>query len=165
MFPSMMANRMALQNICAINCDDSFYRYKMSGLLTKIKIRGNVIQTNIINMVNVEKALGRKPSYKMKFFGCELGDESNIDEKTRTFTVNGSHANAKMVVLLEVFIKNTCSVLWMWKSETNILISKTKMLSLRCVACGYITDVDMRDKLTNFILKNPAEQNKGGKYK
>ena len=39
------------------------------------------------------------------------------------------------------------------------------MISLRCGACGYISVVDMRDKLTTFILKNPPEQKKGGEDK
>lgn len=156
---------MALQNIGASNRDDAFYRYKMPKLLTKIEGRGNGIKTNIVNMVDVAKALGRQPSYTTKFFGCELGAQSKFDEKTGTSTVNGSHDNAKMVALLEVFIKKYVQCYGCGNPETEILISKTQMISLRCAACGYISDVDMRDKLTTFILKNPPEQKKGGKDK
>nr|BAD23595.1 putative eukaryotic translation initiation factor 5 [Oryza sativa Japonica Group] len=35
------------------------------------------------------------------------------------------------------------------------------MITLKCAACGFVSDVDMRDKLTTFILKNPPEQKKG----
>jgi hypothetical protein len=42
---------------------------------------------------------------------------------------------------------------------------KTQMISLKCAACGFVSYIDMRDKLTTFILKNPPEQNKGGKDK
>lgn len=156
---------MALQNIGASNRDDAFYRYKMPKLLTKIEGRGNGIKTNIVNMVDVAKALGRLPSYTTKFFGCELGAQSKFDEKTGTSTVNGSHDNGKMVALLEVFIKKYVQCYGCGNPETEILISKTQMISLRCAACGYISDVDMRDKLTTFILKNPPEQKKGGKDK
>lgn len=156
---------MALQNIGAGNRDDAFYRYKMPKLLTKIEGRGNGIKTNIVNMVDVAKALGRLPSYTTKFFGCELGAQSKFDEKTGTSTVNGSHDNAKIVALLEVFIKKYVQCYGCGNPETEILISKTQMISLRCAACGYISDVDMRDKLTTFILKNPPEQKKGGKDK
>lgn len=156
---------MALQNIGASNRDDAFYRYKMPKLLTKIEGRGNGIKTNIVNMVDVAKALGRQPSYTTKFFGCELGAQSKFDEKTGTSTVNGSHDNAKMVSLLEVFIKKYVQCYGCGNPETEILISKTQMISLRCAACGYLSDVDMRDKLTTFILKNPPEQKKGGKDK
>lgn len=30
-------------------------------------------------------------------------------------------------------------------------------------ACGFLSDVDVRDKLTSFILKNPPEPKKGSK--
>lgn len=39
------------------------------------------------------------------------------------------------------------------------------MRSLECVPCGYINSLDMRDKLTTFIFKNPLEQKKGRKDK
>ncbi|KAK9947881.1 hypothetical protein M0R45_003479 [Rubus argutus] len=31
------------------------------------------------------------------------------------------------------------------------------MLTLKSAACGFVSDVDMRDKLTTFILKNPPD--------
>lgn len=156
---------MALQNIGASNQDDAFYRYKMPKLITKIEGRGNGIKTNIVNMVDVAKALGRPPSYTTKYFGCELGAQSKFDEKTGTSTVNGSHDNAKMVALIENFIKKYVQCYGCGNPETEILISKSQMISMRCAACGYISEVDMRDKLTTFILKNPPEVNKGGKNK
>ena len=63
---------MALQNIGAGNRDDAFYRYKMPKLLTKIEGRGNGIKTNIVNMVDVAKSLGRLPSYPTKSLDIEL---------------------------------------------------------------------------------------------
>ncbi|KAK4359033.1 hypothetical protein RND71_021262 [Anisodus tanguticus] len=116
---------MALQNIGAGNKDDAFYRYKMPRMITKIEGRENVVKTNVVNMVDIAKALSRPASYTTKYFGCELGAQSKFDEKTGT-----SH-----------------------------------MLTLKCAACGFISDVDMRDKLTTFILKNPPEQKKGSKNK
>ena len=72
---------MALQNIGAGNRNDALYKYKMPKLLTKIEGQANGIKTNIVNMVDVAKALGRLPYYTMKFFGCELGAQSKFDEK------------------------------------------------------------------------------------
>ncbi|EHA8592116.1 putative eukaryotic translation initiation factor 5-2 [Cocos nucifera] len=37
------------------------------------------------------------------------------------------------------------------------------MITLKCAACGFVSDVDTRDKLTTFVLKNPPEQKKGAK--
>ncbi|KAI8031155.1 Eukaryotic translation initiation factor 5 [Camellia lanceoleosa] len=39
------------------------------------------------------------------------------------------------------------------------------MVQLRCAACGFVLDVDVRDKLTTFVLKNPLEPKKGSKDK
>ncbi|KAL8223882.1 hypothetical protein R6Q57_019357 [Mikania cordata] len=149
---------MALQNIGASNSDDAFYRYKMPKMITKIEGRGNGIKTNIVNMVDVAKALARPASYTTKFFGCELGAQSKFDEKTGVSLVNGSHDTAKLAGLLENFIKKYVQCYGCGNPETEILITKTQMVQLKCAACGFVSDVDMRDKLTSFILKNPPEQ-------
>ncbi|CAJ2651807.1 unnamed protein product [Trifolium pratense] len=36
---------------------------------------------------------------------------------------------------------------------------------MKCAACGFVSDVDMRDKLTTFIIKNPPETKKSSKDK
>ncbi|KAI3712352.1 hypothetical protein L1987_70905 [Smallanthus sonchifolius] len=156
---------MALQNIGASNSDDAFYRYKMPKMITKIEGRGNGIKTNVVNMVDVAKALGRPASYTTKYFGYELGAQSKFDEKTGVSLVNGSHDTAKLAGLLENFIKKYVQCYGCGNPETEILITKTQMVQLKCAACGFVSDVDMRDKLTSFILKNPPEQKKSSKDK
>ncbi|KAM6546365.1 hypothetical protein CsatB_027101 [Cannabis sativa] len=156
---------MALQNIGASNSDDAFYRYKMPRMITKIEGRGNGIKTNVVNMVDIAKALARPASYTTKYFGCELGAQSKFDEKTGTSLVNGSHETSKLAGLLENFIKKYVQCYGCGNPETEIVITKTQMLQLKCAACGFVSDVDMRDKLTSFILKNPPEQKKGSKDK
>lgn len=156
---------MALQNIGASNRDDAFYRYKMPKMVTKIEGRGNGIKTNVVNMVEIAKALGRPASYTTKYFGCELGAQSKFDEKTGTSLVNGAHETAKLAGLLENFIKKYVQCYGCGNPETEIIITKTQMITMKCAACGFISDVDMRDKLTTFILKNPPEQKKGSKDK
>ncbi|KAK9071059.1 hypothetical protein SSX86_009627 [Deinandra increscens subsp. villosa] len=156
---------MALQNIGASNSDDAFYRYKMPRMITKIEGRGNGIKTNIVNMVDVAKALARPASYTTKYFGCELGAQSKFDEKTGVSLVNGSHDTAKLAGLLENFIKKYVQCYGCGNPETEILITKSQMVQLKCAACGFVSDVDMRDKLTSFILKNPPEQKKSSKDK
>ncbi|XP_004492981.1 eukaryotic translation initiation factor 5-like [Cicer arietinum] len=156
---------MALQNIGAGNSDDAFYRYKMPRMITKIEGRGNGIKTNIVNMVEIAKALARPPSYTTKYFGCELGAQSKFDEKNGTSHVNGSHDTAKLAGLLENFIKKYVQCYGCGNPETEILITKSQMIQLKCAACGFVSDVDMRDKLTTFIIKNPPEVKKGSKDK
>ncbi|KAI4375468.1 hypothetical protein MLD38_013334 [Melastoma candidum] len=154
---------MALQNIGADNRDDAFYRYKMPKMITKIEGRGNGIKTNVVNMVDIAKALARPASYTTKYFGCELGAQSKFDEKNGTSLVNGSHDTAKLASLLENFIKKYVQCYGCGNPETEILITKTQMIQLKCAACGFVSDVDMRDKLTTFILKNPPEPKKASK--
>lgn len=156
---------MALQNIGAANSDDAFYRYKMPKMITKVEGRGNGIKTNIVNMVDIAKALARPASYTTKYFGCELGAQSKFDDKTGTSLVNGAHETAKLAGLLENFIKKYVQCYGCGNPETEIIITKTQMITMKCAACGFISDVDMRDKLTTFILKNPPEQKKGSKDK
>lgn len=156
---------MALQNIGAANHNDAFYRYKMPRLVTKIEGRGNGIKTNVVNMVEVAKALARPPSYTTKFFGTELGAQSKYDEKTGTSIVNGAHETAKLAGLLEIFIKKYVQCYNCGNPETTVNVSKSQMITLNCAACGSISNVDMRDKLTTFIQRNPPEDKKRGKDK
>ncbi|CAL0314623.1 unnamed protein product [Lupinus luteus] len=156
---------MALQNIGAGNSDDAFYRYKMPRMITKIEGRGNGIKTNIVNMVDIAKALARPAAYTTKYFGCELGAQSKFEEKTGTSHVNGAHDTAKLAGLLENFIKKYVQCYGCGNPETEILITKSQMIQLKCAACGFVSDVDMRDKLTTFIIKNPPEVKKGSKDK
>lgn len=152
---------MALVNIGEDNRSDTFYRYKMPKLVTKIEGRGNGIKTNLVNMVDVAKALDRPPAYTTKFFGCVLGAQSKFEEKTGTSTVNGSHDTSKLVQLLETFIKKYVQCYACGNPETQVLVTKDQRIQLKCAACGHMSDVDMRDKLTTYILKNPPEQKKG----
>ncbi|KAL5058795.1 hypothetical protein RYX36_030399 [Vicia faba] len=156
---------MALQNIGAGNSDDAFYRYKMPRMITKIEGRGNGIKTNIVNMVDIAKALARPAAYTTKYFGCELGAQSKFDEKTGTSHVNGAHDTPKLAGLLENFIKKYVQCYGCGNPETEILITRNQMIQLKCAACGFVSDVDMRDKLTTFIVKNPPETKKGTKDK
>ncbi|MCL7027364.1 hypothetical protein MKW94_002760 [Papaver nudicaule] len=156
---------MELQNIGAGNSDDAFYRYKMPKMLTKIEGRGNGIKTNVVNMVDIAKALDRPASYTTKYFGYELGAQSKFDEKSGVAIVNGSHDTAKLAGLLENFIKKYVQCYGCGNPETHIIITKTKTVQLKCAACGFVSDVDEREKLAAFIVKNPPDQKKEGKDK
>ncbi|KAL6198435.1 hypothetical protein ACLB2K_028224 [Fragaria x ananassa] len=155
---------MALQNIGASNRDDPFYRYKMPSMITKIEGRGNCIKTNVVNVVGIADKLAR-PAYITKYFGCELGAQSKFDHKNKTCYVNGAHDTAKLAGLLENFIEKYVQCYRCGNPETEIIITKKQTLNLKCAACGHVSDVNMRDKLTNFILKNPPEQKKSAKEK
>lgn len=42
---------------------------------------GNGIKTVIVNMAEVAKAIGRPATYPTKYFGCELGAQTQFDYK------------------------------------------------------------------------------------
>uniref|UniRef100_A0A8D3BZ80 Eukaryotic translation initiation factor 5 n=1 Tax=Scophthalmus maximus TaxID=52904 RepID=A0A8D3BZ80_SCOMX len=84
---------------------DQFYRYKMPRLIAKVEGKGNGIKTVIVNMVDVAKALNRPPTYPTKFFGCELGAQTQFDSKNDRYIVNGSHEANKLQDMLDGFIR------------------------------------------------------------
>jgi translation initiation factor 5 len=110
---------MALQNIGASNKDDTFYRYKMPKMLTKIEGRGNGIKTNIVNMVDIAKALARPASYTTKYFDCELGAQSKFDERTGISIVYGAHDTAKLAGLV-VFLRTSSRIMSSVLSVTTL---------------------------------------------
>lgn len=65
------------------NVTDVFYRYKMPRIAAKVEGKGNGIKTVIVNMAEVAKALGRPATYPTKYFGCELGAQTQFDYKVR----------------------------------------------------------------------------------
>lgn len=118
--------------------------------------RGNGIKTNIINNVDIAKALERPPEYVLKYFGIELGAQTKFDKKSGTSIVNGAHDAAKLSEILESFIKKYVQCYSCGNPETVIKIKKDN-ISLKCKACGHVSEVDPRLRLNTFILKNPPE--------
>lgn len=138
--------------------DDQFYRYKMPKLIAKVEGKGNGIKTVIVNMVEIAKALDRPPTYPTKFFGCELGAQTQFDIKNERFIVNGSHEGSKLQDLLDNFIKKFVLCHECGNPETKLMVSQKKQtIGQQCAACGHVAQVDMRHKLTTFIVKNPPE--------
>lgn len=145
------------------NVDDKFYRYKMPLLMTKIEGKGNGIKTVIPNMSDISRALSRPPTYPTKFFGCELGAQTTFDEKGDRYIVNGAHDASRLRELLDGFIDKFVLCAECKNPETDLIIDKTENISRDCKACGARTDVDMRHKLTTFIVKNPPKKAKKDK--
>lgn len=140
--------------------DDKFYRYRMPVLLTKIEGKGNGIKTVIPNMSDVARALSRPPTYPTKFFGCELGAQTSFDEKNDRYIVNGAHDATKLRELLDGFIEKFVLCKSCKNPETDLIITKNDYIIRDCKACGERTAVDMRHKLTTFIVKNPPKNPK-----
>lgn len=155
------------------NVTDPFYRYKMPRLIAKVEGKGNGIKTVIANMSEIAKALSRPPTYPTKFFGCELGAQTQFDEKNERYIVNGLHEAGRLQELLYTFIDKFVLCQECDNPETTLAIQPKKgIIAQRCIACGHQGYIDMRHKLTTFILKNPpdvepsttpSKKEKGGK--
>ncbi|XP_041430041.1 eukaryotic translation initiation factor 5 S homeolog isoform X2 [Xenopus laevis] len=141
---------------------DQFYRYKMPRLIAKVEGKGNGIKTVIVNMVDVAKALNRPPTYPTKYFGCELGAQTQFDIKNDRFIVNGSHEANKLQDMLDGFIKKFVLCPECDNPETDLHVNpKKQTIGNSCKACGYRGMLDTKHKLCTFILKNPTENTDG----
>ncbi|XP_019960341.1 eukaryotic translation initiation factor 5 isoform X1 [Paralichthys olivaceus] len=137
---------------------DQFYRYKMPRLIAKVEGKGNGIKTVIVNMVDVAKALNRPPTYPTKFFGCELGAQTQFDSKNDRYIVNGSHEANKLQDMLDGFIRKFVLCTECDNPETDLHVNpKKQTIGTSCKACGNRGMLDTRHKLCTFILKNPPE--------
>jgi translation initiation factor 5 len=137
-------------------------------LNTKIEGKGNGIKTVVPNMSDVARALSRPPTYTTKFFGCELGAQTSFDEKNDRYIVNGAHDANRLRELLDVFIDKFVLCKSCKNPETELVILKvgrSEDIIRDCKACGERTGVDMRHKLTTFILKNPPVRVRKGRKK
>ncbi|KAI9298492.1 eukaryotic translation initiation factor 5 [Neoconidiobolus thromboides FSU 785] len=135
--------------------NDPFYRYKMPKLISKIEGKGNGIKTVIPNMPEIAKALSRPPEYPTKFFGCELGAQVKSEAKNDRYIVNGAHEAEKLQDLLYLFIEKFVLCKECKNPETDLFILKDQSIIRDCKACGKRSGVDMKHRLSVFIIKNP----------
>jgi len=153
---------MAMCNIPSTNTDPQ-YRYKMPKIVSKIEGRGNGIKTCVVNMGDVARALYRPPQYTTKWFGNELGAQSNYTNKEgegERAVINGAHETHVFQTLLDKFIEKyvlcpNCNL-----PEIPLQIKKS-IISAKCAACGWSGELDNTHRLAAFITKNPPD-GKGG---
>ncbi|KAF1987957.1 putative eukaryotic translation initiation factor 5 [Aulographum hederae CBS 113979] len=141
---------------------DPFYRYKMERLQSKIEGKGNGIKTVIVNLSSVAQSLARPPSYVIKYFGFELGAQTNINPNDDRWIINGAHEASKLQDYLDGFISRFVLCKKCRNPETDVQI-KDGSITLDCKACGERTSVDLSLKLCSFILKNQPKKGKKDK--
>ncbi|EHB00195.1 Eukaryotic translation initiation factor 5 [Heterocephalus glaber] len=107
---------------------DQFYCYKMPRLIAKVKGKGNGIKAVVVNMVDVAKALNRPPMYPTKYFGCELGAQTEFDVKNDRYIVNGSHEVNKLQDMLDGFIKKCVLCPECENPETDLHMNPKKQI-------------------------------------
>jgi len=154
---------MALVNVRR-DVSDPFYRYKMERIQTKIEGKGNGIKTVVVNLSSVAQSLARPGAYLIKYFGFELGAQTNIDPPDDRWIINGAHEANKLQELLDGFISKfvLCKKCKNPETDVNVNLKESNIL-LDCKACGQRTQVDLRLKLSGFILKNVPKKTKKDK--
>lgn len=141
---------------------DAFYRYKMEKIVTKIEGKGNGIKTVVVNLSSVAQSLARPGAYVIKYFGFELGAQTNVDPADDRWIINGSHNAAKLQDHLDGFINRFVLCKKCKNPETDVNIKDGRIL-LDCKACGQRSEVDLRLKLSGYILKNQPKKGKKDK--
>ena len=141
---------------------DPFYRYKMERLQSKIEGKGNGIKTVIVNLTSVANSLARPPSHVIKYFGFELGAQTNTSPNDDRWIINGAHDANKLQDYLDGFISKFVLCKKCKNPETEVNI-KDGNITLDCKACGKISEVDPRLKLSAFIVKNEPKKGKKDK--
>ena len=78
-----------------------------------------------------------------------------MDEKKDKYVVNGRHDVDQLAKILDVFIDKFLLCGTCRNPETTMELVKNGNIEMRCMACGEVTAVDMRHRLSAFIQKNP----------
>ena len=78
--------------------------------------------------------------------------------KNDRYIVNGAHDAAKLQDMLDIFIRK-CVLCERCDNPETVLkvLTKKGIITASCKACGHSFTVDMRHKLTTFMIKNPPE--------
>jgi len=128
----------------------------MPGLILKIEGYGNGIKTNIVNLVDIAKALRVPNEYPLRFLGHEVGTLVHYKENKNEITsiINGNFDESELRKHLDKFIEKyvLCP-----KCKLPEMIMKVKKGSVcgSCNSCGEKPVLDNIHKLATFIVKNP----------
>lgn len=157
-------------NIPRINVNrstnDQFYRYKMEKLVAKVEGTGNGIKTVLVNVSAIARALDRPSTYITKFFGHELGAQTQMYPKEDKYIVNGAHDSDKLQTSLDVFIRRFVLCSKCDNPETRLIVRQRNggEIQQACAACGHKgTILSTAHRVASYIIKNPPETDKKSK--
>lgn len=113
-------------------------------------------------MLQLSKVSTNSISDVIKYFGFELGAQTNTNPADDRWIINGAHEASKLQDYLDGFINRFVLCKMCKNPETDVNI-KDGHIVLDCKACGRRSDVDLRLKLSSFILKNQPKKGKKDK--
>ena len=131
--------------------NDTSFRYKRPIILTKIEGSGNGIKTIIRNISDIAKALHIDVRYPTKYFGIELGANSDYDKKRNITIITGTHQTKDLESILEKFVSSyiLCPVCKLPELRYKV----KKSIKLSCDACGHSSTLLTGHRLDHYILK------------
>lgn len=98
----------------------------------------------------------------IKYFGFELGAQTNNNPADDRWIINGAHESSKLQDHLDGFINKFVLCKKCKNPETDVQI-KDEHIMLDCKACGQRSEADPRLKLSSFIIKNQPKKGKKDK--
>ena len=112
--------------------------------------------------VTIRPALADTLPDLIKYFGFELGAQTNTNPADDRWIINGAHDASKLQDHLDGFINKFVLCKKCKNPETDVVI-KDGRISLDCKACGQRSDVDLRLKLSGFVIKTQPKKGKKDK--
>ena len=137
---------------------DPKHRYKMPIIRTKVEGKGINISTNILNLIQVAKALRIGPIYIIKWLEYEMGSNTQfVDTKQqKKASIRGNKSVEDLMRCLDKFIRDY--IVCPGCGDPELVTSVNDgAISSRCNACGRTTSVDVSHKLSKFMIKNPPK--------
>lgn len=138
---------------------DTFYRYKMSHVVTIQEGKNQNTKTIIKNFATICEELKRDPTDIEKFVSYRLNLRVKINKKE--LVVHGNHSTTSLQNIINDYIRDYVLCKSCGNPETSIYNDKT-INALTCSACGSVSKINDGSKLTKYneyLLKNYKPMN------
>ncbi|KAI6661799.1 hypothetical protein LOD99_9806 [Oopsacas minuta] len=141
----------------------------MPAIVAKVEGKGNGVRTVLPNLHDIAKALERPSVYLLKFFGHEVGTQTQMEKQSPQeirYIINGIHSASKLQDILHHFVKRFVLCSECSNPETDLFV-KNDRITMNCKACGYIGQIVIvsksEGKMESYIVKNPIDDTTGSK--
>lgn len=142
--------------------EDSFERYQMPILETRIKHQGQYHQTYLLNLQNVAKSLKVDLGCLVKYFGWSFNTIAKLNQATGEIELKGTYDDATLLKTLRKFINQYVLCRKCTLPELDY-VPKKNMVGVLCRACGYKCTNDLTDRVYKImyqsLVDNPPSKN------
>lgn len=135
--------------------EDPKYRYKMPILENTVKEKGINVSTTFTNLPDVARSLKREPMYIVKFIGFTKGASTD-----KNFKIKGKIDVESSMQILDQFIEKFVLCTKCGLPDTRLGVENKAKLFCDCLACGNNWQISGKDRLIQYIIKNPPKDDK-----